>query len=91
MTLSETTAATRHPLTAAIGQTITDAGAGRTYTVTPQDGDTTCWRCGGLVRNWTCYTLARPQVTGPGAYDQRPESAHLLASGLLGDCPGGGS
>jgi hypothetical protein len=67
----------------------TAAAAGRVYTVTPQDGDATCWRCGGLVRNWTRYTLTRPKAAGPGAYDQRPESAHLLASGLLGDCPGG--
>jgi hypothetical protein len=80
---------TRHPLTAWIGDVITDATTGRTFTVDrhdPRDHD--CGQCGGLVRVWDRYTLARPKQAGPGAYDTRVESHHLLASGLLGDCPG---
>ncbi len=47
-----------------------------------------CHECGGLVRVWTRYTLRRPKIAGPGAYDQTENSAHLLATGLLGQCPG---
>jgi hypothetical protein len=79
---------TRHPLTAAIGDTITDSHSGRTFTVTRHDPrDHACGMCGGLVRVWDRYTLARPKVAGPGAYDVTVDSAHLLASGLLGSCP----
>ncbi len=82
-------AVTRHPLTATIGQTITDKVTDRTVTVRRQDPrDHDCWRCGGLVRVWTRYTLRRPKIAGPGAYDQAENSAHLLATGLLGQCPG---
>ncbi len=79
----------RHPLTATIGQTITDKVTDRTVTVRrhdPRDHD--CGECGGLVRVWTRHTLARPKIAGPGAYDQAENSAHLLATGLLGPCPG---
>lgn len=71
-----------------IGDTITDVHTGATFVVTRHDPrDHQCWRCGGLVRVWTRYTLARPKVSGPDAYDQSVDSHHLLATGLLGNCP----
>lgn len=72
----------------AIGDTITDVRSGVQFEVTRNDErDHACWRCGGLVRVWDCYTLARPKVSGRGAYDTTVLSAHLLSTGLLGDCP----
>jgi hypothetical protein len=82
------TQTTRHPLAAAIGDVLTDAATGRTVTVARHDErDHTCHLCGGLVRVWDCYTLVRPKVAGPGAYDTTVLSSHLLNTALLGDCP----
>lgn len=84
-----TQAGTRHPLTAAIGDVITDTHSGRTFTVERHDPrDHTCGQCGALVRVWDRYTLVRPKISGVGAYDTTVEAHHLLATGLLGDCPG---
>lgn len=78
---------TRHPLTAAIGDTLTGYH-GEPITITRHDPrDHTCGLCGGLVQVWDRYKLARPKVSGPGAYDTTEESAHLMATGLLGGCP----
>ncbi len=73
---------------ARVGDQITDSRTGHTYTLAAREGDTTCPTCGGLVRNWTRYTLTNwPCRRGAEQYDQRPDSAHALDNGLSGPCP----
>jgi hypothetical protein len=71
-----------------LGEQVTDYLSGHTYTVKAMPGDTTCEVCGGLVRNWDCYTLTDPACRrGAERYATRRESAHVFGNGLTGACP----
>ncbi len=75
-----------------LGEQVTDYPSGRVFTLRPCEGDTTCPTCGGLVRNWTCYTLLNQGCRrGAERYSETPMSRHMLSNGLLGPCPEGGA